>query len=72
MSGQSKAENFICFHAPEDLREKLDERMVQYIRSLREFEGRPSERPEVERQRELAKRDARQLLLRLGLTAEWD
>jgi hypothetical protein len=57
--------------APEDLREKFDDRMVQYLRSLREFATDPMTRAEVERQRDLAKREARQLLLRLGLAANW-
>lgn len=58
-------------NAPEDLREKFDDRMVQYLRALRELASDPTARPEVERQRDLAKREARQLLLRLGLAADW-
>lgn len=58
--------------APEELREKFDDRMVQYLRSLREFATDPMTRAEVERQRDLAKREARQLLDRIGLAANWE
>ena len=58
-------------HAADDERYKFDERMVQYLNTLKNLANDPSVGPDVEMQRELTKKEARDFLKRLGLAADW-
>ena len=58
-------------NAPEHERSQFDDRMMLYFDSLARLADDPSHRPEVERQRERAKHQARELLWRLGFVTDW-
>ncbi len=58
-------------NAPETQRNRFDERMIQYLNSLAALAKDPASSPDVELQRGLAKQEARELVQRLGLAADW-
>lgn len=58
-------------NAPDDRRYQFDDRMTTYFESLRTFTTDAGRRTEVERQRNRAKEEARDLLRSLGLAVDW-
>jgi hypothetical protein len=63
--------HLFLLHAADDERYMFDERMVQYLNTLKNLANDPSVGPDVEMQRELTKKEARGFLKRLGLVADW-
>lgn len=56
---------------PSEVRERLDERVVAYLKSLKALHQGDETRDEVERLRDLAKQEARSFFQRMGLNADW-